>query len=147
MAGPGNTRSENKLPAFRSWCEDTGAPGEPRLTTSKQSCAGKAPGKRWPVLCPCCPFLSTKWAETLLLIRRSTTCLHHEKPAFPSVQLCQQPHMEVSALNSGGKVIAWVPELIRGTARFICRLWQHNRCIHIPCYFSLCRFQRKNKEK
>lgn len=34
-----------------------GAPGSPGLATSDQSCEEKAPGKGWPGLCPCRPFV------------------------------------------------------------------------------------------
>ena len=95
--------------------------------------------------------------ETLLLIRKSTTCLCPDtraegKATPPPAQPHQQPHIQVSALNSRGEMAASVPEPVVAPspncalAATFCPLWQCERC-HVTYFLLfLCRSQRTNRK-
>lgn len=154
VSRPSSTRAREKPPAFERWCEDIRGPWVARTHHQQADCAEKVPSKmRRPVLClPPMPMVQIGFAgpqETLLLIRKSTTCLcpdaHAEGKATPPAQPHQQPHIQVSALNSRGEMAASVPEPVMAPspncalAATFCPLWQCERC-HVTYFLLfLCR--------
>lgn len=133
VSRPSSTRAREKPPAFGRWCEDIWGPRVARThhqqaelcgegARQEVACAVSSPRAESPDRLRCLPGDPLAHQEKHHLSLSRCACGGKSCPAQP----CQQPQVPVSALNSGGGVIAGIPEPISGSNSKMCS------CCYVP---------------